>query len=336
MALLFMDGFDHYVSGGDVLYKWSDYNYIQISTAYSRFSGGEGALIDGTAFYLQKDFGANYSTLVLGVAARFGVSTTPTYNSGAPTFAFYDTDGGATQIACYFDGYDLLVYRGLGTALLGTASNVFTNWNEWRYIEIKLTFNSTSGVVVVKSNETELLNLSSQNTQATANAYANHFTMKGAYSGVDIHYDDLYIDDANFHGDVRVHTFNPDSDGTHSDFTASAGSNYQCVDEGQPNDDTDYVYSSTVGHKDTYGITTGSLYTVKGAQLTNYVRKDDAGTRKIKPLCRSNSTDYQGSEVDLDTSYRAVTELWENDPADSNAWTQTKLEAAEFGLEVTA
>ncbi|GAF84556.1 unnamed protein product, partial [marine sediment metagenome] len=28
-------------------------------------------------------------------------------------------------------------------------------------------------------------------------------------------------------------------------------------------------------------------------------------------------------------------EIWELDPDDSGAWTQVKLEAAEFGLEIT-
>jgi hypothetical protein len=70
--------------------------------------------------------------------------------------------------------------------------------------------------------------------------------------------------------------------------------------------------------------------------LNNFTRIDQAGTRKITPLIRSNSTDYQGTETDVITSeFKFESEIFETDPDDSNAWTQTKLEAAEFGLEIT-
>jgi hypothetical protein len=110
----------------------------------------------------------------------------------------------------------------------------------------------------------------------------------------------------------------------------------ECVDETPSNEDTDYIYSDTLNHKQGFGITTGSLSTVKGIQLNNHCRLDQAGTRKITPLIRSNSTDYSGTETGaIPADYRFESEIFETDPDDSSAWTQTKLEAAEFGLEIT-
>jgi hypothetical protein len=43
----------------------------------------------------------------------------------------------------------------------------------------------------------------------------------------------------------------------------------------------------------------------------------------------------ESNEYELTTSYTHNSVIWETDPDDSNAWTQTKLEAAEFGLEIT-
>ena len=129
----------------------------------------------------------------------------------------------------------------------------------------------------------------------------------------------------------------PDVDGNSADFTRSIGSNdYECVDETPSNEDTDYISSNTLNHKSIFGITTGALSTVKGIQVNNHVRVDDAGTRKIKAIARSNGADYQGTESEVITSdYLFESDIWELDPDDSGAWTQTKLEAAEFGLEIT-
>ena len=76
--------------------------------------------------------------------------------------------------------------------------------------------------------------------------------------------------------------------------------------------------------------------TVKAIQLNNCCRIDEVGTRKITPLIRSNSTDYSGTETEnITADYLFESEVWETDPDDSNVWTQTKLEAAEFGFEIT-
>jgi hypothetical protein len=147
----------------------------------------------------------------------------------------------------------------------------------------------------------------------------------------------MYVDDTQFHGDCRVKTFVPDSiSGTNNSFTASAGNKDECVDEIPSNEDTDYIVSDTLNHKQTFGITTGVLGTVKAIQLNNHCRLDEAGTRKITPIIRSNGTDYSGTESDeITADYLFESEIWETDPDDSGAWTQTKLEAAEFGLEIT-
>jgi hypothetical protein len=143
------------------------------------------------------------------------------------------------------------------------------------------------------------------------------------------------VDNAQFHGDKRAQSFYPDADGTHVDLAASAGARYQCVDEQGKNDDTDYVYGGGMGSKATFGITTGALTNVRAAQLITAPRKTGALVTAIKPIVRSGGADYQGTEKVLTTTYNYTEDIFETDPDDSNPWTQTKLEAAEFGAEVT-
>lgn len=332
MAVIFMDGFDHYVDGSDLPNKWVYSGTPSFNTNYRRFDTGEGLQISSYSTFLYRDID-NKTTLVVGFAAKLS-NTSASYGAGYPFLYLYDTDGGDYQLCFYFDSLAIKVYRDSGGTLLGTSSDAFDIADQWKFLEFKTVIDDTVGSVEIRSNEETILNLTNQDTKNTANAYVNRVGIKGVYVATIIDYDDLYVDDSDFLGDVRVYNFNPDDDGTYSQFTPSAGSNYQCVDEGQPNDDTDYVSSNVSGNKDTYTFTTGSLKTVKAVQLTNYVRKDDAGQRKIRNLCRSNGSDYRSDKRDLDAAYKAESYLWETDPDDSNVWTQTKIEAAEFGLEI--
>jgi hypothetical protein len=180
------------------------------------------------------------------------------------------------------------------------------------------------------------LNLTSQDTK-NGSDYIRQIWLSCVYSSKAVHFDDMYVDDAQFYGDCRVKTFVPDSiSSTNNSFTASAGNKDECVDDIPSNEDTDYIYSSTLNHKQGFGITTGALGTVKAIQLNNHCRIDEVGDKKITPLIRSNGADYQGTETELITAdYLFESEIWETDPDDSNPWDQTKLEAAEFGLEIT-
>lgn len=333
MTLLFMDGFDHYDTAGQLLDKWDSGAIGGVGTLYGRF-GSEGVYFSSLSTNLNKLFPGTYTTLYMGVAYYYAESN-PSYNSGYPLIRFYD-DSSVIQVQIHpTSSYAFAAYRGDNT-LLGTSSNNVFNSNRWHYLEVKVTISDTTGEVVMRVDGSTILNLTSQDTK-NGSAYIGSIRLHPTYADWDTYYDDFYVDDAQFHGDCRVRTFVPDSDGNSSDFTRSTGSNdYECVDEQGSNEDTDYIYSDTLNHKSIFGITTGSLGTVEGVQVNNHVRLDQAGTRKIKAICRSNSVDYQGSESDaIPANYIYESEIWETDPDDSGAWTQTKLEAAEFGLEIT-
>jgi hypothetical protein len=330
-----MDGFGLYAGATSALKRWTVAPTLTPSPSYGRF-GGNGNRIDNSTVYLKKNLGlGTKTTLVVGFAFQYYSGTTPSYHSSYPLIGFLD-DSGVYQIKIHVNanyGFDV---RDGSDSLLGSSSNnVFSN-NRWFYIEAKVVIHDTTGSVEIRINESTVVNLTSQDTKI-GSAYVDQVIIRGINASFDLYVDDIYIDDANFHGDCQVREFQPDSDGNSSDFTRSTGSNdYECVDEVESNEDTDYIYSDTLNHKSLFGITTGAMGTVKGVQLALDCRLDQAGTRKITPICRSNSVDYDGTESpELTASYIYEHHIWETDPDDSNAWTQTKLEAAEFGLEIT-
>jgi hypothetical protein len=241
-----------------------------------------------------------------------------------------------TQIRLHaMPDFSIAAYQGDGTLLGASAESTLPN-QKWFYFEAKITISATVGEVTLRINENQILNLTSQDTK-NGDDYVRSMIFYGMFSSREVYMDDMYIDDAQFHGDCRVRTFVPDSiSSTNNNFTASAGNKDECVDDIPSNEDTDYITSDTLNHKQTFGITTGVLGTVIGIQLNNHCRVDEAGVRKITPIIRSNSINYLGTETEeIPANFYFENEIWETDPDDSNSWTQTKLEAAEFGLEIT-
>jgi hypothetical protein len=334
MTLLFIDGFDHY-GAAQLSDKYEGVgSSTQLSSSYSRFAGGQGWRSYGTGYMLRKTLPANKTTVYVGFA--WYRDNNSSLNGGTWGILRFIDESLVTQMLLRPNtSGSFSVICGDGTILGSSAEAVFVNY-KWHYIEMKVTISDTVGVVEVRLNGTEIINLTSQDTK-NGSDYIKNVQFDGLSPNQYHWWDDIYIDDAQFHGDCRIRTFTPDADGNSSDFTRSTGSNdYECVDESISNEDTDYISSNTLNHKSIFGITTGSLGTVEGIQLNNHCKLDEAGTRKITPIIRSNGTDYSGTETEaIAANYIFYSDIWETDPDDSGAWTQTKLEAAEFGLEIT-
>ena len=335
MTLLLMEGFDHFNVAQDEEKPNCDGAYESISSSYSRF-GGQGIQLDSYNYNYSFNLGVNKSTIYFGGANKKYDAGELAYSSTYCWIRFKD-EAGVTQVRLHvMPDYSIAAYKGDDTLLGASAEFAYPNL-KWFYVEAKITISATVGEVTVRINGNQVLNLTSKDTKNGSDYIRNVVVGGFQPNNRGQHWDDIYVDDAQFHGDCRVKTFMPDSiSGTNNSFTASAGNKDECVDEIPSNDDTDYIYSNTLNHKQGFGITTGALGTVIGIQLNNHVRIDEVGTRKITPLIRSNGTDYSGTETDVITAeYLFESEIFETDPDDSNAWTQTKLEAAEFGLEIT-
>lgn len=234
----------------------------------------------------------------------------------------------------------LFAFRGTTATVLGTATLALQT-NVWYYIEVKYKVDDTTGVVVVKLNgSTTLINLSNQDTQngGTAVADAIHFF---GDTGSNWDFGDIYIlaTDAspnnNFLGDTRVQMLLPTANGATNDFTPSAGSNFQNVDDASPDDDATYNEASNQGDMDLYqfGNLSGSP-TVFAVQACLMVRKDDAGSQVVREKCRTNASNFTGTNVALSTGYTVIREVRNINPDSSGAWTATEVNDTEWGIEI--
>lgn len=354
MALLFCDGFPYDTSLLTPGLRYNTVNSVSsgltIQTTNGRFGGRWLQVYGGNQTprgYLIKNIGSSSQTLCV----QFGYKAMQYTNVASWVFELVDLPNG-TQITLVDDNGWLKVYRGLPTSnLLGTASQQLT-MNIWHQIEFKVKIDPSAGTVLLKLDGTTVLNLSTQNTRATANSSANGFEISdtpvstGAFEfGFSdfIFMNDAQVGGQNYCNDLlgsrRVFLAMPTADGNYKEWTRSAGAdNYANVDEVPPNDDTDYNKTGSVGARDTFAYPDlpNVNATVNAVVCDLYARNLEAGAGKLKGLCRSNGVDGEGTEITVPDSYNWGQSVLYLDPNTSAPFTAAAVNAAEFGYKRSA
>lgn len=251
-------------------------------------------------------------------------------------------DGGTTlHLSMGYTSSSFIVYRGnIGSTVLASYPYVFTA-SSWYSLEISATIADSGGTCVVKLNGATVINFTGDTKNGGTNTTIDRIYL-GSNGGFTASFDDLYVCDATgpapyntFLGDVRIYTSTPSGAGASTQFTSSSGANYSAVDE-LPYSATDYVYSGTSGHRDTYAISdlpaaTGNILAV---QNNIVAKKTDAAAASLKPAIVSGGTVYYGSTVNLGPSDTVISDLRVNDPATSSTWTASGVNGLEAGAEI--
>lgn len=271
----------------------------------------------------------------------------PEFNTAAAVFWY----GNASKnLEMRFLATGILDVRNPSNATIGASAAGVLTVNTWHYIEVYLKCHDTLGEVIVRVDGNVVIDLSGSPSAVDTNGgtgFTNWLYLGGIKNFADVLYDDLYIcspagtRNNGFLGDVRVDAYVPDGDGASSGFSRSAGgSNYALVDDATDDADTTYVYAAAVSTKDTYAIANMSHTpaTILGVQATAMARRTDVGWRAACLVCRSGGTDYDSGTHALAQTYNGESAIWETNPsaASPNDWTKSALDAAQFGLKVTA
>lgn len=335
MALLFADGFDHYAVG-DVGKKWTYVNSFTMNASGGRRGGG--AIIPNTIVATVLPTGV--TTLIVGVAFK---------NINNPNMMMFNGLTSGQIIVGVTSSGEIIVYRVnyAGNWPLQTYTAVelgrtaaLTVTAKWYYLEVKVVLHISAGSVTVRLDTATVLTLSGIRTlytESVIQAVGLNNVSQGTY------FDDFYVCDTtgssnnDFLGDTKVCVAAVTGNGAVSDGVASAGSNYQCVDETTPSS-TDYVTFDATNEIDTY--TVGSLSSIedlKGVYVRLCAAKSDTQEATITDVIRSGGTNrVSATPLTLysDHVYRSF--LHEVDPATSAKWTPTGFNASEFGIKKTA
>lgn len=308
--------------------------------------------VDGVvAFNFPGDSGSGNNTLI-----RFSVRT-PASGTKAPICAFVDSGGrfvnglfltalGYLQWVKYDSGSTPAIVVATAEAPLGTSV--------WMTLDIEHCNDSGSQHLLVKVDDETYLSLSSgQNTDPWTDFVIGTCFDPTALSAFwlspsGVAYDDLLglTDDSSgitaMPDDLtRIETLFPTSlDASSTGFTSTGGTTVADRLGKDSNDaDTSYYAGSFVNDKltvdstETLSLSPDSIAWVAVASVS---RKSGVSSRKIKQQLRISSTDYAGStEFSQFTTYGLYSEAWDENPANTNPWSKSSVEAALWGQKVT-
>ncbi len=324
MALLWMDGFD----AGDTTIKYTSYN-AGSSSASTRFSSGR----CWTTFYALYKLIPPTTDIFVGTAMTVGSFTYPPY------LTILADSASIPHISLTFTATLAVIRRGdyNGTII---ASQTYALTAGWHYIELYVNIHDTTGSVTAKVDGVTVATFSGDTKNGGTSTNADCILI--GHPAASIAIDDLYIANSSgaapyntFLGDVRVHTMSPNGAGASTQLTPSSGANYTTVDE-LPYSSTDYVAGNSPTLKDTYAMSDlpAGTATIYGLQTNVIAKKTDAGTIAVKPVIRSGGTDYAGTSTVLTAGDAIISDLRNQDPATSAAWTAAGLNGIEAGVEI--
>jgi hypothetical protein len=246
--------------------------------------------------------------------------------SGTTHCSLYVTPGGGFQL------------ENVLNAVVATAQPGQLHMNAWNFIQIKVLLND-AGTFTMNVNNVQVFNAVAGDYSTGVNSIS-FVWLSG--SPADHFFDTVLIMDGSgatfndFVSDMRYELLPVDADGSVVNWTASAGNDFQCVDDsiGAYNT-TDYISSTTTDQDSLFTHTntgaTGTIHFVGQFCLT----RADAAAEEIALVCKSGATTDVGVDIPLfnhATTFRWRKRFYTVDPNTSAAWTTANIDAAEFGV----
>lgn len=347
MSLLFMDGFDHYGAISQITRKWSTGTLSGLSLSTNPARHGGKALAGVNGYRLTKVVDTASSTCIFGIALH-STGDNSLDNIG---FYIYEAVTGCYQatIGVGVQTSTISVSRGLNSNMLGSAVGVFPT-DAFFYLEVKYVISNVgTGSVEARINGQSVINVTNVSTRGNTFPYAT----TDSWGSVEIrqgngtaatYLDDFYLLDGagtssnDFWGDTRIDAHYPIGAGNKAQWTPSAGANYQNVDEGAsgPDDDTTRNSTATTGNIDTFEMANlvNAGGTIRGVQVLNCVKKDNAGPCTVRNVLRIGSTDYEGSDFAPSAeSYVYDRDIYDKSPATNLVWDETEFNNMEAGYK---
>jgi|GEM_PF-1431444 len=349
MALIFIDGFDHY--DPQALDPFGDPWLARGKAAYlspqaTRIQGRRPSsyavrLPAGSGGGYVKNLEAGRTSLIVGAALR--VAPFENTDEEPVLLGVRDTTARVVHLVKIGEDGRLKLYRRRYGYDEPISTSVTTaTARGWHYVELQVVQGTSNGTLNVRLNGVLAITLSAQNTIQSGGQLLTAFV--GAVPGEDClvttDVDDLYIADTSgtinntFLGDVRVDALKPQASGALNEWTVEgAASAWEAVSDG---DEATAIRAATAGLRQTFGVealpamTTPAIY---GVQVTLLARKTDAGTGRVRGLVASGAEMEVSSDINLQEQLAWHTALFERDPNGNAPWTEGAFNAAEFGVE---
>lgn len=353
MALLFIDGFDHY--DPQALDPFGDPWLARGKAAYlspqaTRIQGRRPSsyalrLPAGAGGGYVKNLEAGRTSLIVGAALR--VASFDNTGEEPVLLGVRDTTAQVAHLVRIGEDGRLKLYRRTGSGTSGWDQWISTSVataavRGWHYVELQVVQGTSNGTLNVRLNGVLAITLLAQNTTQGGGPLLTAFV--GAVPGqpcpVTVDVDDLYLADTSgtinntFLGDVRVDALQAQANGAQNQWTVEgAASAWEAVSDG---DEATAIRAATAGLRQTFDVEALPVMTtpaIHGVQVTLLARKTDAGTGRVRGIVASGAQTAVSADIHLQEQLAWHTALFERNPNGNVPWTEGAFNAAEFGLE---
>ena len=326
-GLVYFDGWEDYSTLADY---WSPNAYTDISSAAAR-TGSYGLRIwtrQGnprlTGYFLST------TTMVAGLAYR-----SVTLPGATRTILVFHLSGTTQTDVRISTGGILSVTRNGTTLATGSLALVA---NRWYYLEFKTLCHGSAGAFELRINGVAEVSGTGVNTQGAGSATMNGVSLfDTAENQNEQHMDDFYLMDgsvpgAAFLGSCHVGSLLPTGAGDLTQWTPSAGSNYQNVQDAAPDGDTDYNETGVSGYTDLF--TLGTLPTdsvvVGLAAIMNHCASD-AGPVQLYTAVKVDGVIETSAAGRTNVGYRSTFSVFESK---SRSWSAAVVNALQLGYKI--
>ena len=331
-SIVYMSAADHESSGGH------KFPVVGTSSIDSGITGAHGKVYRTTTSQAFFDLSASYQDIACRMRIR------PTATPGSDLVIIFRDSTNTNQVAFRLLGGDgsFSVVRATSTTIAGPSATGLWTLDNWYTIELKAHIaDSPNGSVeasMYNDAGTLLATISASgiDSQNTANPSVSRIGVGGI--NCDPYFDNVSVDSTgDTLGPCQVETLMPNGAGdlaAHTRGGADSGSNWSQCEETPDDADTSYVQSTGADQDDCYAFANRSLSgTPRAVQVTAIAKLTGGASRQIKLFCRIGGVTYLGSITHtLTSSFRGWWEVWNNNPATGNAWTDSEINSAQFGV----
>ena len=346
MAIIWIDGYDHYGSTGANLTAGAyaaNTGSCVCKNSFSRTGGWCLSSSGSSSANLRKALGSSITAVGIGWSIYF-----PSLPGTIVELLKFNDASNGNQLTVWLNTTGTIrVTRGTasGTNILGeTASPAISN-GSWNHLEIKATFSNTTGTVEIRANEAIVLNLTGLDTVATANVECSQIEIfptptSSASGGID----DMFIWDTSgtenndFIGDRRVIMLSPSANEATQEWTASSGSAYAAIDDTAPDGDTTYIEADdAVPVTSEFALTdaAATVGAIAAVQTVVCARRVEAVSTVMQVSLLSGGDVDAGASHSIGDAYAYYTDISELNPDTGAPWTRTALNAATLRLRRT-
>lgn len=352
MALVFLEGFEHYGTGGGALTNmlagaWAELTstsgWLMVSSpARTGSKSLRFGAISSTPNVLR--YNKKVASDVIGVGCGVHLENLP--SNIVEGISIRDSSNTTILSVSLNPDGSLSLYRGSFSGTLIETSDTYLTAGTFHHVEFRAFIDDTVGEFELRVNGVVALQLGGLNLGTSPAKMACFGGIAGTTASQPYLYlDDIFIWDGvgtynnDFLGPLRVLTVFADGDGSPQDWDVTgAATGYEAIDEVPADGDTTFISTGVLNEKATFTLPELPVEVsyIAGIYLPVLSRIEEAGTGSINASIISNGLSYYGGDNQpLTSSYTYWPFTFDYDPNTEVAWTKSGFEAAAFQVEKT-